>query len=229
MEYIMELNDGTLQVLKNFSGINQNIMIREGSTLRTVNEAKNIIAYADIKEQFPKDFGIYDLNEFIGVLSLVDQPRLKFEDSYVIVGDSTGRSKVKYFFSSEETLTLPPEKVTMPETEVKFVLTNDTLGKLKRAASTLGHEEVSISGKDGVLSLSVLDVKNSTSNTFSIDIDGEFKEGSGFNLVLNIANLKILPGDYDVEVSSKLISQFSHKELPVKYWIAFEKTSKYGV
>jgi len=147
----------------------------------------------------------------------------------VTVGDSTGRSKVKYFFSSEETLTLPPQKVNMPETEVKFVLTNDTLNKLKRAASTLGHEEVSISGKNGILSLSVVDQKNATSNRYSIDIDGEFKEGSEFNLILNISNLKILPGDYDVEISSKLISQFSHKELPVKYWIAFEKTSKFGV
>jgi len=225
----MELEDGTLQVLKNFSAINQNIMIREGNTLKTVNEARNIIAYADIKERFPKDFGIYDLNEFIGVLSLVDTPRLKFNDEYVTVGDSTGRSKVKYFFSSEETLTLPPQKVNMPETEVKFVLTNDTLNKLKRAASTLGHEEVSISGKNGILSLSVVDQKNATSNRYSIDIDGEFKEGSEFNLILNISNLKILPGDYDVEISSKLISQFSHKELPVKYWIAFEKTSKFGV
>lgn len=225
----MELNDGTLQVLKNFSGINPNIMFREGNTLRTVNEAKNIIAHADLTESFPKSFGIYDLNEFIGVLSLVDTPRLKFNDEYVTVGDSTGRSKVKYFFSAEETLTLPPEKVKMPEAEVKFLLTNDTLNKLKRAASTLGHEEVSISGKDGVLSLSVVDQKNSTSNQYSIDIDGEFNQDSTFNIILNIGNLKILPGDYNVEVSSKLISQFSHTELPVKYWIAFEKTSKFGV
>ena len=225
----MELNDGTLQVLKNFSGINPNIMIREGNVLRTVNEARNIIAHADITENFPKDFGIYDLNEFIGVLSLVDKPRLKFNDEYVTVGDSTGRSKIKYFFSAEETLTLPPEKVKMPEAEVKFLLTNDTLNKLKRAASTLGHEEVSISGKDGVLSLSVVDTKNSTSNQYSIDIDGEFNPDSSFNIILNIGNLKILPGDYNVEVSSKLISQFSHTELPVKYWIAFEKTSNFGV
>ena len=225
----MELNDGTLQVLKNFSGINPNIMIREGNVLRKVNEARNIIAHADITENFPKDFGIYDLNEFIGVLSLVDKPRLKFNDEYVTVGDSTGRSKIKYFFSAEEVLTKAPEKIKMPDCEIKFLLTNDTLNKLKRAASTLGHEEVSISGKDGVLSLSVVDTKNSTSNQYSIDIDGEFNPDSSFNIILNIGNLKILPGDYNVEVSSKLISQFSHTELPVKYWIAFEKTSNFGV
>ena len=117
----MELNDGTLQVLKNFSGINPNIMIREGNVLRTVNEARNIIAHADIIENFPKDFGIYDLNEFIGVLSLVDKPRLKFNDEYVTVGDSTGRSKIKYFFSAEEVLTKAPEKIKMPDCEIKFL------------------------------------------------------------------------------------------------------------
>lgn len=225
----MELQDGTLQVLKNFSGINQNILIKQGSTLRTISEARTVLARASVKEQFPKDFGIYDLNEFIGVLGLVDTPRLKFEDDYVTIGDSTGRSKVKYFFSAEETLTTPQKDITMPDTEVKFVLTNDTLNKLKRAAAALGHSEVSISNNNGVLSLSVVETQNSTSNTFAIDVDGEFNQDARFNFVLNIGNLKILPGDYEVEISSKLITQFSHKEQDVKYWIALEKTSTYGV
>ena len=175
------------------------------------------------------DFGIYDLNEFISVLSLVDTPRLKFEDEYVNIGDSTGRSKVKYFFSSEETLTTPQKDINMPDADVAFALDNDTLNKLKRAASALGHSEVSISGKDGVLSLSVVDSQNSTSNTFSIDVDGEFKPDAVFNFVLNIGNLKILPGDYEVQISSKLITQFKHKELNVRYWIALEKSSTFGV
>jgi hypothetical protein len=153
----MELSENTLQVLKNFSGINQNILIRSGNTIKTISEARNVLSTAIVDESFPQDFGVYDLNEFIGVLGLVDTPRLKFEDEYVIIGDSTGRSKVKYFFSSEETLTSPQKDITMPEADVKFVLTNDTFNKLKRAASTLGHSEVSITGKDGVLSLSVVD------------------------------------------------------------------------
>ena len=225
----MELNDGTLQVLKNFSGINQNILIKEGNTLWTISEARTVLARAAVKEQFPKNFGIYDLNEFIGVLSLVDTPRLKFDDDYVTIGDSTGRSKVKYFFSAEEMLTTPQKDITMPDAEVKFVLTNDTLNKLKRAAAALGHSEVSISNNNGVLSLSVVETQNSTSNTFSMDIDGEYNQEANFKFVLNIANLKILPGDYDVEISSKLITQFSHKEHDVQYWIALEKTSTYGV
>ena len=225
----MELSDGTLQCLKNFSGINQNILIKEGNSRKTISEARNVLARANIQENFPKNFGIYDLNEFIGVLSLVDTPRLKFDDEYVTVGDSTGRSKVKYFFSSEDTLTTPQKDITMPEPDVKFVLDNDTLNKLKRAASTLGHNELSITGKDGVLSLSVVESQNYTSNSYSIDIDGEFKSDIGFNFILNIGNLKILPGDYDVEISSKLITQFRNKDIDVTYWIALEKTSNFGV
>ena len=225
----MELSENTLNVLKNFSGINQNMMIRTGNTIKTISEARTVLATAHVTEEFPIDFGIYDLNEFIGVLSLVDTPRLAFKDEYVIVNDSSGRSKVKYFFSSEDTLTTPQKDLNMPETNVKFTLTNDTMNKIKRAASTLGHSEVSISGQDGVLSLSVVDSQNMTSNAFSIDVDGDFEKDAVFNFILSINNLKILPGDYEVAISSKLISQFSHTSLDVKYWIALEKSSTFGV
>ena len=116
----------------------------------------------------------------------------------------------------------------MPDANVKFKLDNETLNRLKRASSTLGHSEISISGNDGVLSLSVVDSQNKTSNAFSIDIDGEFSNDDSFNFILSTNNLKILPGDYEVAISSKLISQFSHTSLDVKYWIALEKTSTFG-
>lgn len=226
----MELSENTLDILKNFSGINQNLMFREGNTVKTMSEARNILASAEITEAFPQQFGVYDLNEFINVLGLVDTPRLKFEESHVIVGDSTGRSKVKYFFSPEETLTTPSKDIKMPSSEVKFTLTSDTLNKLKRAASALGHSEVSITGKNGVLSLSVVDSQNSTSNVFSIDADAdEMPDDVAFNFIMSISNLKIIPGDYSVEISSKLITQFTHKELKIQYWIALEKSSTYGV
>jgi len=225
----MELSDNTLTTLKNFSSINPNMMIRTGKTIKTISEARTVLARANVDEEFPMDFGIYDLNEFMGVLGLVDTPRLKFEDDYVVVNDSTGRSKVKYFYSSEDTLTTPQKDITMPEANVKFTLDNDTMNKLKRAASTLGHSEISISGSDGVLSLSVVDSQNMTSNAFSIDIDGDFADDAVFNFILSTNNLKILPGDYEVEISSKLITQFSHKSLDVKYWIALEKSSTFGV
>ena len=224
----MELCENTLNVLRNFSGINQNIMIRSGNNIKTMSETRNMIATADVSEQFTKDFGIYDLNEFIGVMGLVDTPSLKFEDDFVIVSDSSGRSKIKYFYAAEETLTTATKDVNMPEADVKFTLDNDTLNKLKKAASTLGHSEVSIKAKDGVLSLSVVENQNATSNAFSIDIDGEFKQDAVFNFIISISNLKILPGDYDVEISSKLITQFKNKQLPLTYWIALEKSSTYG-
>jgi len=224
----MELCENTLNVLRNFSGINQNIMIRSGNNIKTMSETRNMIATANVSEQFTKDFGIYDLNEFIGVMGLVDTPSLKFEDDFVIVSDSSGRSKIKYFYAAEETLTTATKDVNMPEADVKFTLDNDTLNRLKKAASTLGHSEVSIKAKDGVLSLSVVENQNATSNAFSIDIDGEFKQDAVFNFIISISNLKILPGDYDVEISSKLITQFKNKELPLTYWIALEKSSTYG-
>ena len=225
----MELSEDTLNVLKNFSGINPNMMIRSGNTIKTISEARTVLSRATVSEEFPVDFGIYDMNEFMGVLQLVDTPKLKFEDDYVVVNDSTGRSKVKYFYSSEDTLTTPQKDITMPEANVKFTLDNETLNRLKRAASTLGHSEISISGKDGVLSLSVVDSQNMTSNVFSIDVDGEFESDAVFNFILSTNNLKILPGDYEVSISSKLISQFSHTSLDVRYWIALEKTSTFGV
>ena len=203
-------------------------MIRSGNNIKTMSVTRNMIATADVSEQFTKDFGIYDLNEFIGVLGLVDTPNLTFEDDFVIVQDSTGRSKIKYFYSAEETLTTATKDVKMPEADCKFTLDNSTLNKLKKAAATLGHKEVSIQAKDGVLSLSVVENQNATSNAFSIDIDGEFKQDAVFNFIISISNLKILPGDYEVEISSKLITQFKNKEIPLKYWIALEKTSTYG-
>ena len=224
---MMELTDNTLSVLKNFSGINQNLLIKEGNQIKTISEAKNILASATVNESFPQSFGIYDLNEFIGVIGLVNDPSLKFDDESVTVSDSSGRSKVRYFFSPEETLTTPQKDINMPEAEVKFTLDNDTLNKIKRAASTLGHDEMSVSVKNGVLTLSVVENQNSTSNAFSIDVDGEFTN-ENFNFIMSIANLKMIPGDYTVEMSSKFISRFSHKEMNVQYWIALEKTSTFG-
>lgn len=226
----MELSENTIQVLKNFSGINSNIMVQEGNVLRSVTEARSVVARAEVTEQFPQAFGIYDLNEFISVLSLVDTPNLQFKDDYVLIGDASGRSKVKYFFSSEETLTTSQKDIKMPSADVFFTLDNDTLNRVKKAASVLGHAEVSITGDNGVLTLAVVDTKNSTSNAYEIDIDGEFNKDAKFNFVIDNKNLaRLLSGDYEVQISSKLITQFKNKQVNVTYWIALEKTSTYGV
>lgn len=224
----MELTDSTLQVLKNYATINPNIVVTEGSVLKTISVARNVLSTAQLNEEFPQGFGIYDLNEFLNVLSLVDSPRLRFEKDYVVVGDSTGRSSVKYFFSDPEMLTSPGKDINMPESEVKFTLDTDTLSKVKRAAAALGHDEISITPTTGAIRLSVVDTKDSTSNAFSIDVEGDYPEGVDFNFILNVGNLKVINEDFEVEISSKLISHFTSKQSAIEYYIALEKTSTYG-
>ena len=223
----MELSENTLQILKNYAGINSNIVFNEGNNIQTISEAKNVLSAASTVEDFPQDFGIYDLNEFLNVLGLVDVPNLSFEKDYVLISDSSGRSKVKYFFSDPDMLTSPSKKIVMPQCEVQFTLDANTLSRIKRAAAALGHDEVSITPGNGHLTLSVVDSKNATSNTFAIDIAGNYP-ADPFNFVISISNLKIIPGDYSVAISSKLISEFSNNELGVSYWIALEKSSTYG-
>ena len=224
----MELSDTTLNVLKNYATINPNIVITEGNTVKTISVARNVLSKAELPEEFPASFGIYDLSEFLNVLSLVDSPRLKFEKDYVTVGDSTGRSSVKYFFSDPEMLTSPGKDINMPEADVKFSLDTDTLGKVKRAAAALGHDEISISPTTGAVRLSVIDSKDATSNAFSIDVEGTYPEGVDFNFIMNVSNLKVVNEDFEVGISSKLISQFTSKQSAIEYFIALEKSSTYG-
>ena len=223
----MQLNENAMQVLKNFATINPNIVIEEGNVIRTLSEGKNIFGKAQVDLDFPVKFGIYDLNEFLNVLGLVDEHSLTFNDKYVVVNDTVGLSKVKYFFTDTDYLTTSNKDIAMPSTEVKFNLTNDTLNKLKRAASALGHDVVSIRPNNGAISLTVFDKDNPTSNSFTIDVDGSY-EGSDFDFIITISNLKLIPKDYQVEISSKLISHFINKESNVEYWVALEKSSKYG-
>ena len=228
----MKLTEYTTQVLKNFSGINSNIVFSTGNVVSTISEARNILSTATIDMDLPSNFGIYDLNEFLGVLSLVDEPQIKIEDKYAVVGDSTGRSKIKYFFTDTDMLTAPGAVMlnkaqAMNDFEVTFTLDQDTLNKIKRASSALGHTSVSVTAADGSIALTVFDPENSTSNTFTIELAGTY-ESEDFNFIINIQNMKILPGDYTVGLSSKLMSRFTHAEKNVDYWIALEKTSTYG-
>ena len=223
----MELNEKTLEILRNFATINQNILVKQGKTLRTISEARNVLAKAEIEEEFPLDFGVYNLNEFIGALSLVDKPNLSFKENYVEIGDSSGRSKIKYFFASQDTLTYSEKDITMPDAEVKFSLDESTIKRLKNAASTLGHKELIITGNNNLINLSVSDSQNSTANSYTIDVDGTY-ESEMFKFILDIENLKILNGSYDVNISSKLISNLINKYTNIQYWIALEKTSNYG-
>ena len=223
----MELNESTLSVLKNFSGINSNIVIEEGNVLKTISEAKNILATATLEDtSFSQKFGVYDLNEFLGVLGLVDKPNLKFDNDFVLISDSTGRSKVKYFYSDIEMLTAPTKSVTMPEADVSFTLDEDTFNKIKRASGALGHSELVVSpGGGDSITLTVTSSENATANNFSIDVPGTSKLNK-YSFVFNVPNLKMMGGNYEVSISTKLISSF--KQTNVEYWIALEKSSTYG-
>lgn len=228
----MKLTEYTTSVLKNFSSINSNIVFSSGNRVNTISEARNILSSVAVDVEFPNEFGIYDLNEFLGVLSLVNEPEVEISDKYAVISDSTGRSKVKYFFTDTDMLTSPSsamidKAIAINDFEVNFTLDNDTVNRIKRAAATLGHSSVAITASDGALSLTVFDPENSTSNSFSIEVPGSY-ESEDFNFILNISNLKIIPGDYSVGLSSKLMSRFKHTEKDIQYWIALEKTSTYG-
>lgn len=224
----MELSSRTTELLKNFAAINPNIVINAGKDIKTMSVARNIVAKATIDEEFPSTFGIYDLNEFLSVLNLVDSPQLTFSEHYVTVADGSGLSSVRYYYSDPDMLTAPSKDIIMPETEVKFLLNTETLSRIKRAASALGHSEISIKPSGGSVELSVIDSKDATSNSFSITTAGEYEEGLDFNFILNVSNLKVVAEDFQVGISSKLISHFKSTKGNTEYFIALEKTSTYG-
>lgn len=224
----MELSDRTLSVLKNFANINSNIVFREGQELKTISVAKNILAKASLTETIPREFGIYDLNEFLNVLSLADNPNLTFDKNHMVVSDQTGLRGLNYFYSDVDMLSTPSKDVVMPEAEVTFTLDTDTLNRLKRAASALGHDEISITPDGNSIRLTVVDKDDATSNSFFSNVEGEFQSGVDFNFVLNVNNLKVISEDYKVSISSKLISNFKSLQSPIEYFIALEKSSTYG-
>ncbi len=225
----MNISNETIDVLKNFAAINPNIVINPGQVLKTISEAKNIMAVADIQEDFPQSFGIYDLNEFLSVISLIDSPDIDFDSKYATIKSPT--SSVKYYFSEQEILTTPQKDITMPECEFGVSITEDQLSQLKKAAAVLGHSELVISGEGGNITATISDERDATANTFSFDLDSDNECKNDFKFIINIANLKLLPGDYYVSISSKLISNWTNvsRTAPVNYFIALEKTSEFRV
>jgi hypothetical protein len=222
----MQLTDNTLAVLKNFATIQPNVVLHEGNVVKTIAEAKNVMAVATLDQPFDKSVGIYNLDEFLSVLGLVDDPDLEFKDEFVTV-KGNGRSQVKYFYSDTSILTSPQKDINMPDSEVQFDLDESTLAKIRKAASALGHERMTITASDGAIKLTVVDNTDSTSNAFDIVVPGKC-ETEDFTFVMNIANLKLISGDYSVEVSSKLLSKFTNNNQDMCYFIALEKSSTYG-
>ena len=221
----MKLSDKTLTILKNFAGINNSILVKEGTNLRTISVAKNILAEAEIKEEFPRDFAIYDLNQFLNGLSLHQDPDLDFQqDTYLSIKE--GKRRVKYFFADPNVIIAPPEKdITLPTQDVCFQMDSVTLEKLTKAAAVYQLPDLSVIGEAGVIKLVVRDKKNDTSNEYAIVV-GETDAEFTFNF--KVENIKIIPGAYDVVVSSKLLSQFTNTQHNLKYYIALEPDSTFG-
>ena len=221
----MKLSDNTLTILKNFAGINNSILVKEGTKLRTISVAKNILAEADITEVFPRDFAIYDLNQFLNGLSLHNDPDLDFkEDSYLSIKE--GKRRVKYFFADPNVIIAPPEKdIKLPSQDVCFQLDSASLEKLVKAAAVYQLPDLSAVGEAGVIKLVVRDKKNDTSNEYAIVV-GETDQEFTFNF--RVENIKIIPGAYDVVVSSKLLSKFTNTKYNLTYYIALEPDSVFG-
>ena len=221
----MKLSDSTLSLLKNFSTINQSILFKKGNKLRTISVMKNIMAEATITEELPKDFGIYDLGQFLNGMGLHQSPELDFaNDSYVVIKE--GRMRTKYFFADANVIITPPEKpITLPSEDVTFDLSTDQLDKLLKAAAVYQLPDLSAVGENGVVKLVVRDKKNDTSNDFAITV-GETESTFSFNF--KVENIKILPGTYDVVVSQKLLSRFTSKNHDLTYYIALEPDSTFG-
>ena len=224
-ERTMKLSDSTLSILRNFAGINNSILVKQGNRLRTISVAKNILAEANLTEEFPSDFALYDLNQFLNVNnSLFRNPELDFTDrGYVVI--SEGKSKQTFFFADPNVIVTPPDKdITLPTEDVCFELSTEQLDKLLKAAAINQLPDFSAIGKDGKVTLVVRDKKNDTSNNFNIVV-GETNSEFSFNF--KVENIKILPGTYEVVVSQKLLSRFTAKNHDLTYYIALEPDSTF--
>ena len=223
----MKLSSNTTMVLKNFATINQNLVIKEGSELLTMSSMKNIVAKATVEENFPKEFAIYDLNEFLASLSIFKSPVLEFEEQYLTIKEEDQpHKKLTYFYSDPSVVQSPTKTITMPSEEVKFHLDINKLLEMKRAAGVIGSPDMVLQKSSGNSSLLVKDKKNDTANNYSsyisTDGDGEYK------FFFKVENLKLFDGDYDVKISSKNISHFKNDKSNIEYWIALEPESTYS-
>lgn len=217
----MKLSKETVALFKNFAGINSNLLLKNGNKLATISGQKNVMADATVSETFP-DFGIYDLNEFLGAMSLFDDPELDFQDKYVSI--KQGNMNIKFFAADSSVLTAPQKAITFPEAEINFNITADKLTMIQKTASVLRSPDVSIVGDGSSITIVVGDKKNATGNSFSESVGTTDKK---FKVNLKVENLKMLPGDYQVSISSKKISRFKSPNSDLVYYVAVEADSTF--
>ncbi len=222
------ISQETLSILKNFSQLNSNLLVRPGNVINTVTGAKNVMAQATVKEDFPVEFGIWDLNKFLGTLSLFDSPTCVFGEKSVKISGEGGRA-VTYYYSEPSLLTTINKQVQMPETVINLSLTQSVFADLQRAASVLQLPDLSFTSMDGENILAVVrDKKDPTSNDYSVAVGDVLGDTPNFEFNFKIDNLKLLPGDYDVEICESVVSSFTNTNIDVKYWIALETDSTFN-
>jgi hypothetical protein len=222
----MKISQQTLSILKNFSTINGNILVRAGSTLSTISPQKNILASAVVSENFPNTFAIYDLGQFLGAISLFEDPDFEFTDKFVNI--SSGKRSIKYWFAEPSMIIAAPEKkLQLPTEEVTFDASATSINEVLKAASVLQAPEIAVVS-DGATNTQLVatNVKNDTSNEYHVDV-GQVNSAK-FRMVFKSENLKLISGDYKVSISSKGMGKFANEKAGLEYFIATESSSKYG-
>ena len=221
----MNLTTDTLSILKNFSEINQNILVKPGKKLSTISTMKNILAEADISESFDSEFAIYDLPEFLRAVELFESPDLKFNSgSNVAIGDGKSRQQVKYFFADKSVIVAPSKTINMPDKEVAFKLTKADFEKVRKGYTTLNLPDIAVKGDGKKISIVATDKKNKSSNTYAVNLGETTKS---FTAYFKAENFKQIVDDYDVAISKQKISHFINKNKPIQYWIALEPDSEF--
>jgi len=221
----MKLSEKTIDLLENFSSINQSILVKKGTKLRTISVMKNILAEAEVDENFEKDFGIYDLPQFLNGVGLMNDPDIDLKhDSYMIIREGK-TTKVKFAFADPEVIITPPEKpISLPTTDVCFQLESVQLQKLLKASSVYQLPDLAAIGNGEEITLVVRDKKNDNSNEFALTVG---KTDKTFEFNFKIENIKLIPGSYDVVISKKLLSKFTNSNYNLDYYIALEPDSSY--
>lgn len=221
----MELSKKTLNILKCFSAINTNLVIKPGKKIATISAAKDIMAEYEGEDDFTKTVSVFNLNELLGVISAFEKPEIDLDDKSLTVKE--GNQKVNYIYADESLLTTPQKNIKMPAAEIKFVLTAGNLARLQKMSGVLAVENLAIIGDGKKIIARILDVKNPTGNTFDLDLDA--KTSDKFEVHFKTEKLKLLADqDYDVEISSKNISCFSAQGISLKVYVAVEATSTFA-
>ena len=218
----MKLSKETLALFKNFASINSNLSLKEGSKITTVSVHKNILAEAVVEETFPTDFGIYDLNEFLGAMSLFESPELEFSEKSVNIRE--GKNGVRYFAANPSVLTVVPTTKQFPTPDIEFDMPAAMLSQIQRVASILKVTDFSLIGDGSSVVVSVSDKSNSTGNTFTSEIGSSDKQ---FKVNFKVENLKMMAGDYRVSIGGKKISRFKSVNQQLTYYVAIELDSTF--